>query len=123
MIEETKFEVETENFQQTVVGPTHFSVGQGESLIDQTWTNKPEQVLSCNNLTRATSDHNVVQTIYRTSGSLYGAQIIVKRKRTNFRIDEYQEEMAQIDWDPIYQLDNVDIAYDLLESKFFRSPR
>ena len=117
MVEDTKIEIETENFIQMVEGPTHFWPGHVDSLIDQSWGNKPENYISCKNITRSTADHNLIQTIYRTKGSNKGAQEIIKRSRKNFKIDDYKKFMSEIDWTSLYSTDDVNIANDILENK------
>ena len=78
MVDDTKDEIETENFFQMVEGPTHFWSGHADSLIDQSWANKPGCVLSCRNIFRGTGDHNVIQTLYRTKGQEERGQEIIR---------------------------------------------
>ena len=88
-----------------------------DTLIDHTWTNRPENILECKNLIRATADHNALQTIFRTKGQINGTQEMIKRWRTDFKVDEYQNMISLIDWEPLYQEQNINLAYDYLETK------
>ena len=116
MIEETKDEIETENFVQLVQGPTHFWPGREDSLIDQAWTNKQGSIISCKNLERATADHNLILTTIRLKGNSGQEQEIIKRNRKNFIAEDYQKEISKIDWEPLYRIKNLDIAYDHFEN-------
>ena len=120
MIEDTKDEIETEHFYQMVQGPTHFWVGHQDSLIDQSWTNCPERIISCKNVTRATADHNMIQTVFRTKGQIGGAHEIVKRCRKDFDLEQYKSEVESINWSPLFEMENVNNAYDYFESSFLK---
>ena len=93
MVEDTKNEIITENFHQKVVGPTHFWPGKVDSLIDQSWSNKPDSVIECRNIVRARADHNLIQTLVRIKGNGGGEHEIVKRNRRSLDIEDYREQV------------------------------
>ena len=47
LIEDTKEDIESENFYQMVQGPTHVWPGRVDSLIYHCWSNRPDKVLEC----------------------------------------------------------------------------
>ena len=120
MTEDTKNEVETENFTQIIETPTRFWTNQADSIIDQIWVNTPEKVLKHKNMKRAVADHNMIQITYRLKGNNIRNNEIMKRNRSNFNIDEYRNEINKIDWDKLYQFDNIDLAYSYLEENILR---
>ena len=68
MVSMLKDNIDTENFQQLVVGPMRFWPNQVSSLIDHCWTNSPEILLNVKNISRAGSDHNVISMRIRIRG-------------------------------------------------------
>ena len=62
MVETTKERVETLGFAQLVKGPTRFWRDVCPSLLDQVWSNCPERVQFCKNLSRPIADHNIIET-------------------------------------------------------------
>ena len=70
MIEATKDKIETLGYAQMVRNPTRFWPNTRPSLIDHVWTNKPESVISCLNISRPVTDHNVIVTLVKLKGSV-----------------------------------------------------
>ena len=69
MIDQVKEEVETLGFVQLVKGPTRFWPGTRPSLVDHFWTNCPDKIVYCKNVTSSVADHNIVITQIRLKGN------------------------------------------------------
>ena len=117
MVEDTRVLVENENFDQIVEGPTRFWEGQCQSLIDHCWVNIPDKVLECKNISRAAGDHNLVKVKYRLKGNDGRSNLVIKRMRRQFDPEDYRRRIAQIDWEPMYLMTDVDLANFYFEEK------
>ena len=120
MVNTTKLQIETLGYHQLVQGPTRFWPNKLPSLIDQVWSNTPETILQCNNLTRPVADHNLITTVIRLKGKAGSNQEYMKRKWKDFSTKEYLEEVNKVEWEQIYKIKNVDLAYHFIESNLQR---
>ena len=117
MINNTKDTLEAGGFFQLVENVTRSWPGQVDSLIDHYWTNEPGKVLSITNKVRAVGDHNVISATIRTKGVDSARLDTRKRSFKNFDPLLYRQRLESIDWQDIYDLTNVDLANDFLESR------
>ena len=117
MINDSKNCLEASGFFQLVKDVTRSWPGQVDSLIDHFWTNDPSKVLSVTNKVRAVGDHNVITATIRTKGSDTRRLDTKKRSFKNFDPTVYRQKLERENWTDIYELENVDLAYDFLESK------
>ena len=117
LIEELKDRIETKGFVQLVKGATRFWPNTLPSLIDQTWTNCPDKVVHCKNLNRPVADHNMIFTQIRLKGKIRSKHEIITRNWKQFQPEKFQKLIQDIDWDPIYSLDDPNIAYSFLEER------
>ena len=120
MIDETKNEIETENFTQLINTPTRFWANQTESTIDHIWVNRPQMVLDTHNIRRPVADHNLIFINYRTKGTLTNPLEIIKRSLTNFDTKVYNEEIMKIDWEPLYHFREIDPAITFVQEKILQ---
>ena len=117
MINDSKNCLEASGFFQLVKDVTRSWPGQVDSLIDHFWTNDPSKVLSVTNKVRAVGDHNVITATIRTKGSNTRRLDTRKRSFKNFDPQVYRQKLENENWSDIFELSNVDLAYDFLESK------
>ena len=116
MTEKIKNEIEIEGYSQLVTGYTRTWPGQVSSLLDQCWTNCSNRIVSCRNIVRATSDHNLIEVVIRVKGVNSAPREAIRRQRSNFNIEEYRRRITEIDWTDLYETDDIDIGYDLFEN-------
>ena len=112
MITESKNILEAGGFFQLVKDVTHSWPGQVDSLIDHFWTNEPNKVLSVSNKVRAVGDHNVITATIRTRGSDTRRLDTKKRSYKNFDPVVYRQRLETEKWSDIFDISNVDLAYD-----------
>ena len=79
--------------------------------------NDPSRVLSVTNSVRAVGDHNVIMATIRTKGRDNKRLDITKRSFKNFDPNVYRQRLESENWTDIYEISNVDLAYDFLESR------
>ena len=120
MVEAIRDNIETLGFAQLVKGPTRFWVNSRPSLIDHAWTNDTEAVTSCRNIFRPVADHNAVETIIKLKGKNKSKTEILKRKWTKLDIETFKLELNLVNWDQIYEIENVDLAYNFMEENLRR---
>ena len=117
MITDSKNILEANGFFQLVKEVTRSWPGQSDSLIDHFWTNDPSRVLSVTNSVRAVGDHNVIMATIRTKGRDNKRLDTTKRSFKNFDPNVYRQRLESENWPDIYEISNVDLAYDFLESR------
>ena len=117
MTELVKDKIEVKGFVQLVKGPTRFWHNTVPSLLDQSWTNNPESIISCKNLNRPVADHNLILTSVRLKGKINKKNEILKRNWKKFDQDKFKKDIEDIDWKEIYKLEDPNLAYSFLEEK------
>ena len=117
MINNTKDTLEVGGFFQLVKDVTRSWPGQADSLIDHFWTNEPGKVLSVANKVRAVGDHNVISATIRVKGTDSARLDTRNRSFKNFDPVVYRQRLETIDWEEIYEISDVDLANDFLESR------
>ena len=108
MVDLVKTEIETMNFYQLVKEYTRCWPGQPPSLLDQCWTNVPQKLIFQRNLERASSDHNLVITSFRTKDRCEDRHDIVKRVRKDLDVNKYKSDIGGIDWTSLLQSEDID---------------
>ena len=117
MVEMTKTVIENCGFQQLITNHTRTWTNQANSLLDQVWSNCPHRTVNLTNVTRASSDHNVVGITVSVKNIKMNGQNIVRRCYKNFDKNLVTNEFRMIDWSPLYRENNVDVANSHLEEK------
>ena len=117
MINDTKDALEAGGFFQLIEDVTRSWPGQLDSLIDHFWTNEPQKILKVSNSVRAVADHNVISASVRIKGSDTKRLDTRKRSYKNFYPTLYRHKLGNKNWSEIYEIDDVDIANDFLESR------
>ena len=116
MIEETKSTIESAGFVQIVSEITRTWPGVESSIIDHIWVNIPEKVLQKFNIIDAASDHNIVGLVIRMKGIIKNSQEFKKRKWSKFNQDDYIKKVKAVNWEIMYQLRDVNLVWDFMES-------
>ena len=117
MVQDTKDRIEPIGYTQLVRGHTRFWRDTAPSTIDLVWTNSPQKLIHCKNLDRPVADHNLVEVVWRLKGCPKVKMESLSRKWKSLNVNEFRREIEEIKWEDIQEFDNVDIAYDFLESK------
>ena len=117
MIENTKDKVESKGYAQMVSGATRFWPGTVPSLMDQSWSNRQENIIHCKNIHRPVADHNAVETIIRMKGNIRTKGEQLKRKWKYFDPVSFQKRVEGMNWNEIYTIKDVNLAYSFLEEK------
>ena len=115
MVEDTKAEIETLNFSQLVRGPTRFWPGKAPSQVDHVWTNQPSRIIKVDNISWGASDHNIVQVQVRTKTPAVVTHNKMKRCRKNFSVENYRQTLREVDWEKLYDENDLDIAKSILQ--------
>ena len=118
MVEKVKTEIMTRNISQVINGPTRFWNGKAPSLIDHCWSNCVEKIYNIQNISRSTADHNVIAINYKMKGKIISSQEIKGRDRRNWSVEECKRQLNIMNWDTVFNEQNVDIANAEFERKF-----
>ena len=84
--------------------------------MDHCWVNCPEKIIQKFNIENSASDHNIVDVILRVKGAVRSNLEFRKRKWCNFDQDVYNERIKNIKWDKMYQMSNVNLAWNYFET-------
>ena len=117
MVNDTKNSLEAGGFFQLVTEITRSWPGQADSTIDHFWTNEPQKIMNVSNAVRAAGDHNVITVLIRLKGSIFSKLDSRKRSYKNFDPVIYRQKLENEKWTDIYEIEDVDLANDFLESK------
>ena len=120
MTDMVKAEIETLGFSQYVRNSTRFWPDQEPSLLDQCWTASPQRIISCRNLTRGSSDHNVVEVVVRIRGKPCNPGEILTRNRKDLDPKLFKESISKINWDPLYLLQDLNLANSHFENEILK---
>ena len=115
MIELTKEYIELSGFQQLISTVTRQMRNQEDSIIDQIWTNCGHLTVRHFNISRASSDHNVIGVELAPLGIKVNSQNTVRRVWKNFDEKRCLERFREIDWSNIMGSQNVNVANAILE--------
>ena len=88
-----------------------------DSLIDHLWTNSPALVLSTRNIINSVADHNLIELVLRLKGRHTSPREFIRRCWNNFHPPTYRNLISNIDWSPMYQMQNIDLANNFFEEK------
>ena len=116
MIETTKSTIGSSGLYQVIRSNTHTWPGARDSLIDHCWVNSPEKVMCTVNVEDASSDHNIIGISLRISGVSNNSMSFKKRKWKNFDAGKFNLRLSQVNWDNMYQMTEVNLAWDYLQS-------
>ena len=116
MITDTKNSLEAGGFFQLIYDVTRTWPGQVDSLIDHFWTNDPQKIIKVSNVVRAVGDHNVISASIRMKGSDTRRLDTRKRSYKNFDPNLYRQKLEMENWSDIYDISDVDLTNDFLES-------
>ena len=115
MINELRDKIETLGYVQMVRGPTHFWPNRRSSLVDHSWTNSPDTIVSCRNILRPVADHNMIETVLKLKGRIKTKMEIRKRKWSQLDHQRFKDSIAEVNWNKIYEIDDANLAYNYLE--------
>ena len=117
MVSDTKLEMETRGFYQLIRGITRSLKGQQDSALDHLWTNIPEIIIATMNISRASSDHNMIGASVRLKGGEVTSQEFYKRDRKNFDLTSYRKKLTSSRWEEFYSLQEINEASNWLEAR------
>ena len=120
MIDLIKEEIETRNFIQLIENPTRFWNKQTSSLIDQIWVNCANRIVEWKNTPRSTADHNVVSTVVRLKGVKVNQGEHIRRSTKKWNTIEYVRLVGLIDWQELFDCENIDVANSIFEEKLLK---
>ena len=117
MITDSKNCLEAGGFFQLVSEVTRSWPGQLDSLIDHFWTNDVQKILEVKNTVRSVADHNVITATIRMKGSESKRLDSSRRSFKNFDPTVFRQILGEENWNEIYEITDVDLANDFLESR------
>ena len=117
MVDQTQVEIEMSGFCQLISTATRAWKQQTDSLVDQVWVNCGELVISHFNSIRSMSDHNVVGLTVSTRKIKMGVQNNRRRIWKHFNIERCTNKFRDMDWSPIYDQSDPNVAASLLDEK------
>ena len=117
MVSDSKNTLESGGFTQLVTDVTRSWPGQNDTLIDHFWSNDIQKILSVTNTVRAVGDHNVISARIRLRGKDVKKLDIRKRSYKNFDPVTYRAILETFNWADIYEIQDVDLANDFIESR------
>ena len=117
MITDSKNILEAGGFFQLVSDVTRSWPGQVDSLIDHFWTNDVQKIIEVKNVVRAVGDHNVIVATIRMKGNDNRKLDSKRRTYKNFDPELFRQKLRAENWEDIYNITDVDLAKDFLESR------
>ena len=123
MINCMKNTLELNGFGQLVQGITRTWPGQLDSLIDHIWSNDQMRIIAWRNEVQSVGDHNLITMMIRTSG-MDSKQLDTKRRdMKNFNPDIYIEMLGTVNWETIYDCNDLDTAWVSANTKSLMTDR
>ena len=117
MITDMKNSLEAGGFFQLVSEITRTWPGQADSIIDHFWTNEPQKIMNVSNSVRAAGDHNVITVMIRMKGRDFSKLDTRKQSYKDFDPVIYRQKLEFESWSDIYEIEDVDLSNDFLESR------
>ena len=102
---------------QCIQSHTHSRPGQRNSLLDVIYTNNPEKLSSVTSVDRGESDHKVIIAVRRSKVVIKASRYTKKRSYKNFDEQQFCHEVEKINWWPLYQSSDVDVAVEIFTDK------
>ena len=101
------------SFLPNITKPTRIT-SHSKTLIDNIFSNIPEQLLFSGNLTTPISDHLIQCAFFQAKTKQDTSNLKPKRDFRNFNDDQFQHEYSLIDWEKILQTnpDNINDTLD-----------
>ena len=115
MTEMTKQQIELLGFHQLVRGDTRFCPNTVDSLVDHCWMNVPLKAASIRNISRARSDHNLLEVIIRVKGLNHYPKEVLARARGKLDHDVLKKNMEELDWTELFACEDIDLANTIFE--------
>ena len=98
-------------------GHTRSWRGHPDSRIDHIWSDNPASIISTINEIRGASDHHVISANIRLKGSENPSHVVVRRDSSRFTVLSYREKLLSVDWDKLYEIQDIDDACLWLENR------
>ena len=117
MTELVQDRLDTKGFVQSVTGDTRFWPHTVPSLVYQCWSNCPERIIKLANVTRGSSDHNLIEINIRVSENPHVSKEVLMRNRTNLDMNLVKAEAAMINWSQLLETENIDLANNIFEEE------
>ena len=116
-INKVKNGIETKGFTQIIQNVTRSWNQQNDSILDHIWLNCKDRLVNFTNEVRASSDHNVITCGISQEKINEKGHNILKRSWKKFNTEHYKNDLKNVDWTPLYRLENVELASDFLTEK------
>ena len=117
MVNRTKKVIENKGSIQIITEVTRSWNMQRDSIIDQIWLNCSDRLIGHSNTVRSVSDHNVIDCRVSQTETKDIVHNTVRRAWKKFNLIQYKDELSKVDWLPLYEINNVDIANSFLTDK------
>ena len=115
LVDIMKEEIETKGYVQLVRNATRFWVNTQDLLVDQFWTQHPDRISQCRNISRSVGDHNTLEVTLRIKGHNRKAEEIIKRDWRATTSEEIRSELGRNDCNLVYKEEYLILAYSALE--------
>ena len=100
---------------QIVNKPTRVTKASN-TLIDIILTNRPGNLCSVNVILSSLSDHDIIGCMRKVNNIKYSDSIISFRDYKKYDHTKINAELSFTDWQPVYQTNDVDSAWNKLEN-------
>ena len=100
---------------QVITEPTR-TTEPSSTLIDSIITNRPENITNKVVFPNSIADHDMIACSRKINNICYNPKTIKFRNYTNYSPEEPKSDIAKIDWSPVYDVTNVDLAVQYFTS-------
>ena len=100
-----------------IFGLKQVSTNQLKStLIDLIITNRPKNIFNKGVFPNSIADHDMIACSRKINNICYNPKTIKCRNYTNYSPEELKSDVAKIDWSPVYDATDVDLAVQYFTS-------
>ena len=86
------------------------------TLIDLIITNRPENITKKGVFQNSIADHDMITCLRKINNIWYNPKTKKCRNYTNYSPEELKSDAAKIDWSPVYDATDVDLAMQYFTS-------
>ena len=100
---------------QMITEPTQ-TTETSSILIDLIITNRPRNITNKGVFPNSIADHDMIAYSRKINNICYNPKTIKCRNYTNYSPEELKSDVAKIDWSPVYDATDVDLAVQYFTS-------
>ena len=89
---------------------------KSSTLIDLIITNRPDNITNKGVFPNSIADHDMIACSRKINNICYNPKTIKCRNYTNYSPEELKSDVAKIDWSPVYDATDVDLAVQYFTS-------